>query len=252
MCFVSKRKEEGTITQHKGCFSQNILENCHTPVTEQYGMRCCDSSMCNAELEIFLQGTGAWSPSRSQGERGRAACVAGDVVGSPDHPHPPSAPRGSPFPRWDMVSKRSSASWAVPVELPSMGLTPMWSHPPQVQAQAPRPPSSQVHLHAPNHRFPHPGEEALGKAPSLPNLLLMIFVPLLALLILVALTALFCWKVAQHRHQKSDLGDTDLMLKASMVGDSTLEVGELGRGDTPNVHKVWDGGMCQVWGWPPS
>ncbi|XP_029893081.1 serine/threonine-protein kinase receptor R3 isoform X2 [Aquila chrysaetos chrysaetos] len=122
VCFVSKRKEEGTITQHKGCFSQNILENCHTPVTEQYGMRCCDSSMCNAELEIFLQ-----------------------------------------------------------------------------------------------------GEEALGKAPSLPNLLLMIFVPLLALLILVALTVLFCWKVAQHRHQKSDLGDTDLMLKASMVGDSTLE-----------------------------
>lgn len=62
VCFVSKRKEDGTITQHRGCFSQHILENCHTPVTEQYGMRCCDSSMCNAELEIFLQGTGspAW------------------------------------------------------------------------------------------------------------------------------------------------------------------------------------------------
>ena len=88
-----------------------------------------------------------------------------------------------------------------------------------------RPPRS--HFHAPIHHFPHPGEEALGKAPSLPNLLLMIFVPLLALLVLAALTALFCWKVAQHRHKTSDLGDTDLMLKASMVGDSTLEVGEL-------------------------
>lgn len=66
VCFVSKRKEEGTITQHRGCFSQNILENCHTPVTEHYGMRCCRSSMCNTELEIFLQGTGARSPPRTQ------------------------------------------------------------------------------------------------------------------------------------------------------------------------------------------
>lgn len=74
---------------------------------------------------------------------------------------------------------------------------------------------------------PNPGEDTLGKVPSLPSLLLMIFVPLLALLLLVALTALFCWKVAQHRHNKSDLGDMDLMLKASMLGDSTLEVGEL-------------------------
>jgi len=67
----------------------------------------------------------------------------------------------------------------------------------------------------------------MGKAHSLPNLLLMIFVPLLALLILAALMALFCWKVAQHRQKESVLGDMDLMLKASMVGDSTLEVGEL-------------------------
>uniref|UniRef100_A0A663N922 receptor protein serine/threonine kinase n=1 Tax=Athene cunicularia TaxID=194338 RepID=A0A663N922_ATHCN len=131
VCFVSKRKEEGTVTQHRGCFSQNILENCRTPVTEQYGMKCCSSSMCNAELEIFLQGDGGTSPSEEPGD--------------------------------------------------------------------------------------------LGKAPSLPNLLLMIFVPLLTLLVLAALTALFCWKVAQHRHKKSDLGDTDLMLKASMLGDSTLE-----------------------------
>lgn len=55
----------------------------------------------------------------------------------------------------------------------------------------------------------------------------MIFVPLLALLVLAALTALFCWKVAQHRRKTGDLGDMDVMLKASMVGDSTLEVGEL-------------------------
>lgn len=58
----------------------------------------------------------------------------------------------------------------------------------------------------------------------------MIFVPLLSLLVLVALTALFCWKLAQHRHKHSDFGDTDLMLKASMMGDSTLEVGELREG----------------------
>ncbi|XP_054662828.1 serine/threonine-protein kinase receptor R3 isoform X1 [Grus americana] len=154
VCFVSKRKEEGTITQHKGCFSQNTLENCHTSVTEQYGMRCCYSSMCNAELEIFLQ-----------------------------------------------------------------------------------------------------GEETLGKVPSLPNLLLMIFVPLLALLVLVALTVLFCWKVAQHRHQKSDLGDMDLMLKASMVGDSTLEVGELRGGDPkcPQAARGRDApGVGQLPGRPPA
>ncbi|KAM6038789.1 LOW QUALITY PROTEIN: activin receptor type-1-like [Theristicus caerulescens] len=149
VCFVSKRKEEGTITQHKGCFSQNILENCRTPVTEQYGMRCCDSSMCNADLEIFLQ-----------------------------------------------------------------------------------------------------GEEDLGKAPSLPNLLLMIFIPLLALLVLTALTALFCWKVAQHRHKKSDLGDMDLMLKASMVGDSTLEVGELW-GDRKCPRGVGGRDVPSA-GWPPG
>lgn len=88
----------------------------------------------------------------------------------------------------------------------------------------------QVQPHTPMPCFPHPGEDALVKTPSLPNLLLMIFVPLLSLLVLVALTALFCWKLAQHRHKHSDFGDTDLMLKASMMGDSTLEVGELCEG----------------------
>uniref|UniRef100_A0A8B9USW5 Serine/threonine-protein kinase receptor n=1 Tax=Anas zonorhyncha TaxID=75864 RepID=A0A8B9USW5_9AVES len=127
VCFVSKRREDGRIVQHRGCFSTNLLENCSPYVMEQYGTRCCDSNMCNAELEIYL-----------------------------------------------------------------------------------------------------PGEEALEKAPSLSNLLLMIFVPLLALLVLTALTALFLWKLAQHRRERllfkhSDLGDTDLMLKASLVGDSTLE-----------------------------
>lgn len=233
VCFVSKRKEEGTITQHRGCFSQNILENCRTPVTEQYGMRCCDSSMCNAELEIFLQGTGAQSPSRSRGEKGRTAHPAGDVVGSLDHPPPHSAPPGSPFPRWDRASEMSSGVpfWAVPAELPAIhGVDPNAEPPspgpsPSTKTSTlPGPPSCSHPL------FPPPGEEALGKAPSLPNLLLMIFVPLLALLVLAALTALFCWKVAQQRHKKSDMGDTDLMLKASMVGDSTLEVGALQEG----------------------
>lgn len=67
VCFVSKRKEEGVITQHRGCFSHNIPENCQAAVMEQYGMRCCDSSMCNAELEIFLQGAGPRARSRSRG-----------------------------------------------------------------------------------------------------------------------------------------------------------------------------------------
>lgn len=100
---------------------------------------------------------------------------------------------------------------------------------PQVPAQTPdlHPPGPPSCFHP---SFPHPGEDALVKTPSLPNLLLMIFVPLLALLVLVALMVLFCWKVAQHRHRHSDFGDTDLMLKASMMGDSTLEVGELREG----------------------
>lgn len=252
VCFVSKRKEEGVITQHRGCFSQNIPENCQTAVMEQYGLRCCDSSMCNAELEIFLQGTGPRSLSRSWGERGRAACAAGDGVGSPDHPRLHSAPRGPPFPRGDRASEMSShvPSQAGPAELPAMGLTLTQSHPPQIQAQAPksppfpvqtrapRPSPCQGHLPSPTHRFQtHPGEEALGKTPSLLNLLLMIFVPLLALLILAVLMVLFCWRVARHRHKKSDLGDMDLMLKASMAGDSTLEVGELQEGSQPPLRE---------------
>ncbi|XP_062453168.1 serine/threonine-protein kinase receptor R3 isoform X2 [Rhea pennata] len=124
VCFVSKKKEDGKITQNKGCFSQHLLENCRGPVMEHFGMKCCHASMCNADLEIYLR-----------------------------------------------------------------------------------------------------GEEAPGKAPSLPSLLLLIFVPLLALLLLAALTALFGWKLAQHRRAaaRSRGGDTDLMLKTSVLGDSTLE-----------------------------
>ncbi|XP_021234869.1 serine/threonine-protein kinase receptor R3-like [Numida meleagris] len=128
VCFVSKRREAGGVTQHKGCFSDHLLENCRPYVMEHFGTRCCNASMCNAELEIYLR-----------------------------------------------------------------------------------------------------GEEALGQPPSRSNLLLLILVPLLTLLVLVALTILFFWKLAQHRRKRlllfkhSDLGDTDLMLKASMVGDSTLE-----------------------------
>lgn len=78
----------------------------------------------------------------------------------------------------------------------------------------------------------------------------MIFVPLLSLLVLVALTALFCWKLAQHRHKHSDFGDTDLMLKASMMGDSTLEVGELVR--VPQCPQGVCVGMATVLSlWPP-
>uniref|UniRef100_A0A8C8SK97 Serine/threonine-protein kinase receptor n=1 Tax=Pelusios castaneus TaxID=367368 RepID=A0A8C8SK97_9SAUR len=66
------------------------------------------------------------------------------------------------------------------------------------------------------------------ESPSLKNLLLMILVPVLALLVLAVLSTLVIWKLAQHRRRRhlfrhDDLGDTDIMLKASMVGDSTLE-----------------------------
>ncbi|XP_067170350.1 serine/threonine-protein kinase receptor R3 [Apteryx mantelli] len=124
LCFVSKRKEDGKITQNRGCFSQHLLEHCRGPIMEHFGMRCCNVTMCNAELEIYLQ-----------------------------------------------------------------------------------------------------GEEELGKSPPLPSLLLLIFVPLLALLVLAALTALVGWKLAQHRRTaaRSRAGDTDLVLKASVLGDSTLE-----------------------------
>lgn len=111
----------------------------------------------------------------------------------------------------------------------------------QTQTQTPKPPQVQAQA-PPSFLSPSPGEEALEKALSLSNLLLMIFVPLLALLVLAALTALFLWKLAQHRRERllfkhSDLGDTDLMLKASLVGDSTLEVGGHQGGRPPAVPK---------------
>ncbi|XP_057243079.1 serine/threonine-protein kinase receptor R3 [Malurus melanocephalus] len=128
-----------------------------------------------------------------------------------------------------------------------MGLTEPLSPAPTPKTPNPKPQT---------HPFPHPGEDSLETPPSLPNLLLMIFVPLLALLILAALTALFCWKVTQQRHKHSDLGDTDLMLKASMMGDSTLEVGELrstcatstsGKGRYGEVWRgVWHGESVAV------
>uniref|UniRef100_A0A8C4TVM9 receptor protein serine/threonine kinase n=1 Tax=Falco tinnunculus TaxID=100819 RepID=A0A8C4TVM9_FALTI len=163
------------------------------------------------------------------------------------HTHKPSTktsthPGPSPAPRPPPTSKPSTKTSTHPRPSPSTktsthpGPSPAPRPPPtHIQAQAPRPPPTSkskhhdlhspthVHLHDPTHHFAHLGEDTLGQTPSLPNVLLMIFVPLLALLVLAALTALFCWKVAQHRHKKSDLGDTDLMLKASMVGDSTLE-----------------------------
>ncbi|XP_053868519.1 serine/threonine-protein kinase receptor R3 isoform X2 [Malaclemys terrapin pileata] len=69
------------------------------------------------------------------------------------------------------------------------------------------------------------GQEQPEEPASLTNLLLMILVPLLALLVLITLSF---WKLAQHRRKRllirhDDLGDADNMLKASMVGDSTLE-----------------------------
>lgn len=132
VCFVSKRREDGRITQHRGCFSNNLLENCRPHVMEQYGTRCCNSSMCNAELEIYLPGTGTRGcprlasglppfPSRSQGERGRAFRGGGDVFGSRDNPSPLSALPGSPF------AMQDGASEVPPV--PLLGLCPRSCHP---------------------------------------------------------------------------------------------------------------------------
>ncbi|CAM5168701.1 unnamed protein product [Eretmochelys imbricata] len=72
------------------------------------------------------------------------------------------------------------------------------------------------------------GQEQPEEPASLRNLLLMVLVPVLALLVLATLVTLSFWKLAQHRRNRllirhDDLGDTDIMLKASMVGDSTLE-----------------------------
>lgn len=117
VCLVSKRREDGRIVQHRGCFSSNLMENCRPHVMEQYGTRCCDSNMCNAELEIYLPGTG--TPrlpqprlravplpfSRSHGERGRVFRGCGDVFGSLNNPSPLPALPGSPFRMQDGASE---------------------------------------------------------------------------------------------------------------------------------------------------
>ncbi|XP_025898594.1 serine/threonine-protein kinase receptor R3 [Nothoprocta perdicaria] len=124
VCFVSKSREQGHVTRSRGCFSRHLLENCRGPVMEHFGTRCCNASMCNARLDVYLQ-----------------------------------------------------------------------------------------------------GEEVPAAEPALPRLLLPIVVPLLALALLAALAALFACKLAQHRRSaaRSRAGDADLALKASLVGDSTLE-----------------------------
>ncbi|XP_074836230.1 activin receptor type-1-like isoform X2 [Carettochelys insculpta] len=78
-----------------------------------------------------------------------------------------------------------------------------------------------------NLSFPVKGKQ-IQNSFSLKNLLLMILVPLLALLVLGGLLMLSLWKLVRRckrqlpfRH--SDLGDSDMMLKASVVGDSTLQ-----------------------------
>ncbi|XP_064354570.1 serine/threonine-protein kinase receptor R3 isoform X2 [Dromaius novaehollandiae] len=124
VCFVSKSREGGSVTRRKGCFSQHLLESCRGPVMEHFGTKCCNASMCNAHLEIYLR-----------------------------------------------------------------------------------------------------GEEAPGPAAALPGLLLLTVVPLLGLLLLAALAALFGWKLVQHRRAgaRGRAGEADLPLKASVAGDSTLE-----------------------------
>uniref|UniRef100_A0A8C6ZSB7 receptor protein serine/threonine kinase n=1 Tax=Nothoprocta perdicaria TaxID=30464 RepID=A0A8C6ZSB7_NOTPE len=56
VCFVSKSREQGHVTRSRGCFSRHLLENCRGPVMEHFGTRCCNASMCNARLDVYLQG----------------------------------------------------------------------------------------------------------------------------------------------------------------------------------------------------
>lgn len=65
--------------------------------------------------------------------------------------------------------------------------------------------------------------------PSLKKLLLIILIPLFGILLLAVLVGLLVWKVAQSRRREirymsDELGDMDIMLKAAMVGDNSLDV----------------------------
>ncbi|XP_075758148.1 activin receptor type-1-like [Pelodiscus sinensis] len=126
VCFVSKNLDSGKVFKKKGCLGKDTQLQCSSSEKE-YATRCCNSNMCNENMNIFLEA--------------------------------------------------------------------------EVQPETPT---------------------------SLKNLLLMILVPLLAFLVIGMLLALSCWKLAQHRRrrllfQHNNLGDTDLMLKASMAGDGVLE-----------------------------
>lgn len=113
VCFVSKRKEAGRVTQHKGCFSDHLLENCQSSVMEHFGTRCCNASMCNAELQIYLQGTGLWAvPSEEHG-----GC--GDGV-SRSSPSLLGISRVT-FSHVGWVPPPGASPWVVSAELPSMG-----------------------------------------------------------------------------------------------------------------------------------
>lgn len=64
--------------------------------------------------------------------------------------------------------------------------------------------------------------------PSLKKLLLIILIPLFGILLLAVLVGLLVWKVAQSRRREirymsDELGDMDIMLKAAMVGDNSLD-----------------------------
>ncbi|XP_044277937.1 serine/threonine-protein kinase receptor R3 isoform X1 [Varanus komodoensis] len=127
VCFVSKHRQDGELFSRKGCL---IKENelCRGSTTDNYGMKCCQFSMCNLNLTILLKGE----------------------------------------------------------------------------------------------------EETKEESLSLRDLLLIILVPLFALLLLAVLVILLVRKVVRKQQRQMqfgscELGDMDIILKTSLIGDSTLE-----------------------------
>lgn len=189
-CFVSRSLENGHVVRSKGCISSNFQEQCQTAAMEQYAMECCSSNMCNENMDVQLKGTAVQLVcSSSRTPRG---CFPSSRLWSVTSPGLLCSP-----------SRRAGGERASTLPLPlapSQGIICL----PEV-----------------------PREDT-----SLKNLLLMIFVPLSALLVLGVLLALFSWKMVQHCQKRqqfthNNLGDLDLVLKGSTVGDSTLEVSGL-------------------------
>ncbi|XP_060108573.1 serine/threonine-protein kinase receptor R3 [Heteronotia binoei] len=52
-CFASRHLEQGTMITKKGCIKPTSV-NCRGDITENFGMKCCSSEMCNMNLSFQL------------------------------------------------------------------------------------------------------------------------------------------------------------------------------------------------------